>query len=348
MRVTEPGGFRPLSRQVLDKVQPPAGNLVMSFGILSVDFHSVGQPAAAVVLLWLASASWLFLAGVVALRALRERDRFVRETKVPAALTAVAGSCVLGTAFAAHGWYPVTAVLLGVGFVSWLLLLTPVLANQKPPVTGASFLPAVATQGLAVLSATLAARDGTAWLLVAAVAAWILGLGFYASTVTRFDPRQLLTGQGDHWVAGGALAISALAAAKIAEAGAVVGWFSSPQGAAGDTALAFWCLAMLWLGPLVAAEMVRPRLSCDLRRWATVFPLGMYAALSFAAGQVTGIGGISVFARAWTWVAVAVSLVVFAGLIRRIGQVLRSTGQATTPSAGSPPPTRQVRGLKPG
>ena len=45
-------------------------------------------------------------------------------------------------------------------------------------------------------------------------------------TAARFDLRELLTGQGDHWVAGGALAISALAAGKITEAAGALGHFS--------------------------------------------------------------------------------------------------------------------------
>lgn len=40
----------------------------------------------------------------------------------------------------------------------------------------------VATQGLAVLGATLAARYGAAWLLIPAVAALILGLALYIVT----------------------------------------------------------------------------------------------------------------------------------------------------------------------
>ena len=186
-----------------------------------------------------------------------------------------------------------------------------------------SFLLTVATQGLAVLAATVAVRYGAAWLLVAAVAALILGLAFYIVTVTRFALRQLLTGHGDQWVAGGALAISALAFAKITKTDDALGRLTSLHGFLDAAALVLWCLAMLWLGPLIAAEALRPRLSYDVRRWATVFPLGMYAACSFAVGQVTGITGIGVFARAWTWLAITVSLFVLAGLIRCSWQVLR-------------------------
>ena len=84
-----------------------------------------------------------------------------------------------------------------------------------------------------------------------------------------------------------------------------------------------WCLATAWLFPLIAGEVLRPRLSYDVRRWATVFPLGMYAACSFTTGQVTGISGIAGFGHVWTWVAFAVSLVVLAGLFRHGWPVLR-------------------------
>ena len=40
------------------------------------------------------------------------------------------------------------------------------------------------------------------------------------------------------------------------------------------------------------------------------------------AQPVTGITGIGVFARAWTWLAVTVSVFVFAGLLRRGWRVL--------------------------
>jgi tellurite resistance protein TehA-like permease len=294
----------------------------MGSGILCVDLSLVGQPVAASVVLWFTAATWLFLAAVLALRVLHEPGRFAREARTPGALTGVAGTAVLGTAFAAHGYYPAAAVLLGLAVTSWAALVIPVLRHRKTPEAGESFLLTVATQGLAVLGATLAARNGAAWLLIAAVAALLLGLAAYIVTVTRFAFGQLLTGHGDQWVAGGALAISVLACARITEAGDALGWPASRQEFPADVSLALWCLAMLWLGPLIAAEALRPRLGYDVRRWATVFPLGMYAACSFALGQVTGITGITVFARLWTWLAVAVSVLVLAGLVRRSWQVL--------------------------
>ena len=84
---------------------------------------------------------------------------------------------------------------------------------------------------------------------------------------------------------------------------------------------------MVWLLPLIISEAVRPRLSHDVRRWATVFLFGMYAACSFTAGQVTGVTGIISFGRVWMWVVFAVTLLVFAGLFRYICHAWRAAGR---------------------
>ncbi len=309
-------------QRVLDAVPPTAATVVMGTAIICVDLSSVGQPMVGAVLLWFAVVTWLFLAAVLGMRLLNEPDRFAPEARLPAALTGIASTCVLGSAFVVHGYYPVAAGLLGLGAAGWALLVIPVVSRWKTPRVRGSFLVAVATQGVVVLSATLAARDGVGWLLVAAVIVWILGLSAYVVALTRFDLRQLLTGRGDQWIAGGALAISALACAKIVQGIDAMGWLASLRGSLADVPLAFWCLAMLWLGPLIVAEALRPRLSYDVRRWATIFPLGMYAALSFAVGHITGIAGITDFARVWTWVAVIAGLFALAGLTRRSWQVL--------------------------
>jgi len=241
-------------------------------------------------------------------------------------MTGVAGTGVLATAFATYGWYPVAGVLLGVATLTWATVLGPVLRHWQTPTAGVSFLLTAGTEALAVPGAVLAARYDADWLLIGAVLAFGLGLVAYFATAWRFRLGQLLTEQGDEWVTGGALAISALAYVKIVAAGKAVGWLASVHGAFDFGALVLWSLAMLWLGPLVAAEVWRPRLTYDVRRWATVFPLGMYAACSFAVGETTGISGIVGFARAWSWLALVVGVLVLGGLARRIWHVLTSVG----------------------
>ena len=59
------------------------------------------------------------------------------------------------------------------------------------------------------------------------------------------------------------------------------------------------------------------------RRWSTVFPVGMYAACSFAVGAAAHASGITEFARIWVWVGLAVWLAVFGGMLARAPQLLR-------------------------
>jgi hypothetical protein len=97
----------------------------------------------------------------------------------------------------------------------------------------------------------------------------------------RLDPRELRDGAGDQWIAGGALAISALAAASI-------GVYTV------DVVLAV--AALVWLPVVLEGKLAAPRAGHHRMGWSTVFPVRMYAAMAFAVG-------FTAFARAWTWVA---------------------------------------------
>jgi tellurite resistance protein TehA-like permease len=152
----------------------------------------------------------------------------------------------------------------------------------------------------------------------------VLGLCFYGFVMSRFDPRQLGTGQGDHWITGGALAISALAAGKITAGAKALSVLGSGSGFLEDLAVVLWVLAILWLPLLLAAEVLRPRLRYDVRRWSTVFPIGMYAASSFVVGAVASADAITSFARVWVWVAAAVWTIVFVAMVRYASKVLAS------------------------
>ena len=313
----------PRMKQLLAAIPPASWAVVMGSGIVSIDLCSAHQPVLSAIMLWFAAGVWLLLAVVLGVLLACQRDRFAREASSPVSFTSVAGTAVLGTRLAMQGYHVAATALLAVSGVGWALLLIPVLRHWKTPTVGLSFVLCVATEGLAVLGATLAVSYGARWLISAAVPVLILGLAFYVFTVARFDLRELLTGHGDQWVAGGALAISALAAGNLTEGAAALGQFSQQHQALTTSTLVLWCLAIVWLFPLVTGEILRPRLTYDVRRWATVFPLGMYAACSFATGQVTGSAGIADFGHVWTWVAFTVSLLALAGLFRHGWPVLR-------------------------
>lgn len=239
----------PRLARVLDPIPPASGAVVMGAGIVSVDLYSEHQPVGSAALLWFAAGVWLFLSATVGVRLRYEPCRFAREASSPAALTGVAGTAVLGAGFAEHGYREAAAVLLAVSCLSWAVLLTPVLRRWKTPTAGVSFVLTVATQGPAVLGATLAIGYRARWLLIGALAALIAGLVIYIPTVARFDLRQLVTGRGDQWVAGGALAISALACGKVIGAADALGQFTARRGSLTTALLSLWCLAMVWLAP---------------------------------------------------------------------------------------------------
>ena len=308
----------------------------MASGVVSIDLRADHQSVLSAILLWFAAATWLFLAVVLAAPLVYQRGRFAREASSPVSLAAVAATTVLGTRLAMQGYHAAAAALLPVAGIGWAILLVPVLRHWKIPTTGISFVAGVATDGLALLGATLSAAYRAWWLLSVAALLLLLALALYVFTLARFDLRQLLLGQGDHWIAGGALAISALSAGVITEAAASLGRFSRQHQALTTSTLVLWCLAMAWLPPLIISELVRPRLSYDVRRWATVFPLGMYPACSFTVGRVTGIAGITRFGQVGTWVAVAATLIALAGLLRHV----RRAWPPRPPRAGSRRPRR--------
>ena len=248
---------------------------VMGTGIVSVDLARMGWRWPSAALLAVAGIAWLLALGT---------GELVRQ------VAGVPATCVLGARLVASA--PAVSWALGAAGLALWLYTVPRTKTPRHP-RGADFLPVVATQSLAVLGAELG--DVLRWPSLVALAG---GLALYARIAARFAPRELVDGDGDQWVAGGALAISALACATLAAA-----W------GAPDTlqiaSVALWAAALAWLPPLVAGEAARPRAGSVQARWATVFPLGMYAAMTFAVASVAGAPSLHPAASAWTVAALA-------------------------------------------
>lgn len=309
--------------RITDAIPPAAGAVVMGTGIVSVGFALDNQGAISIVLLVLTAVIWLLLAGLLPARALLDAERFRTDIRHPTALTSIAGTAVLGTRLTVAGWSWAGIGLLVIALTTWLILLWPVLGHWTTPTVGVSLLLTVSTESLAVLAATLAAREHTPWLLDAALAPLLLGLAFYVFVIVSFDLRQLAVGPGDHWITGGALAISTLAAGRITLGVHSLHELTGLAGTLKTISIVLWALTIAWLPALLAAEALRPRLGYHARRWSTVFPVGMYAACSFVVGTTAHASGISGFARIWVWVGLAVWLTVFIGMLARAPQLIR-------------------------
>ena len=65
-------------------------------------------------------------------------------------------------------------------------------------------------------------------------------------------------------------------------------------------------LDLAWCVVLPAAEVARPRLRYDMRRWATAFPLGMTAAATLSVAAAVGAGWPREPGQVLVWVAPAV------------------------------------------
>lgn len=287
----------------------------MATGIVSVGLHLTGDETLSRVFLWPACVAWVALAADFLVRLLMQRQRWVAAAESPGALTAVAATAVLGTRFSALGRQTLAEVLLVVAVVLWPVLLFLVVGHWKRRMPGAVFLCCVATQGPAVLAATLAAAETTAWLARAALVLFWLGLVLYVLALRHFDRRQVFEAAGDQWIAGGALGISALAGAKLlsADSARLYLWNDDDRGVLRNVTVALLVLDLALCVVLLAAEVARPRLRYDIRRWATVFPLGMTGAATLSVAAALGIGSLKGLGRVLVWGAVAAWLVVAAG-----------------------------------
>ncbi|WP_306363568.1 hypothetical protein [Nocardia sp. CC227C] len=87
---------------------------------------------------------------------------------------------------------------------------------------------------------------------------------------------------------------------------------------------------------MAVAEVVRPRPRHDIRRWATVFPLGMTTVATLTGGAVLGLEPLHTVGRVLCAVAVIAWLVTFTGLLAdRLGSSARSPSVRVTRWPGS-------------
>lgn len=298
----------------------------MATGILSVGLDLTGHDALSLATLAMAGLAWLALAASFAVGLVRERERWFAAAATPGALTAVAATAVLGTRVSVLGRHTLAEALLALAALLWPVLLVPVVRHWRRGMPGAVFLCCVATQGLAVLGAVLARAEGAAWLAHAALVLCWLGLVFYCVALALFDPRQVAEGAGDQWVAGGALAVSALAGANLlaADTGRLYLWNVDDTHVLRVVTVVLWVLDLAWYAVLLVAEVRWPRPRYDTRRWATVFPMGMTAASTLSVADALDLPSLQGPGEVLLWVAVAAWLVVAAGAVASVGAALRS------------------------
>ncbi|MCX4988982.1 MULTISPECIES: tellurite resistance/C4-dicarboxylate transporter family protein [unclassified Streptomyces] len=304
---------------------PAAGAAVLATGIISVGLQLTGYETLSRIALVLASLAWLGLAAEFAARLVRDREQWMRQAGTPAGLTAVAATTVLGTRFSALGWQGLAEALLALSAALWPVLLLAVVRHRRRRMTGGVFLVCVATQGLSVLGSTIATAVGTDWLAHAALVLFWLGIVLYGVSFAHFDLWEVKRGAGDHWVAGGALAISALAGARLVAAhhASPYLWNDDDQGVLRATTGALLVLDLTCYCVLLVTEAVWPRLRYDVLRWSTVFPMGMTAVSTLSVAAALGVFWLKGPGQVLLWFAVAAWLAVAAGSVLAVRSAAR-------------------------
>jgi len=317
--------------------------LVMASGIVSIACHLLDYPTISLALLVVAAISYIVLIVLNTWRLLAHRDAmaadFADVQRSFGFFTFVAGTGVLGTRLAFAGWWATAAILLGVAGISWLILgyvipVVAVLGKSERPVTqwanGLWFVLIVGAQSVAVLAATLEPvfDEARNFLAITAVFAWSLGLILYVAIAVfvalrlmtfPLDPREF---NPPYWVSMGAVAITVLAAARIAEMSSAP-MVDATRGLVAGIAVLMWCFATWLIPPLFGVGIWRHAihrvpLKYEPTLWSIVFPLGMYSVAGIYLGRVNKLPIVETIGSWWVWVAITAWVLAFVAMVYTI------------------------------
>lgn len=331
----------------LAELHPAYFALAMATGIVAISCHLFGLRHFAVVLSWINLVVYPALWVLYITRAVLFSDRAVADWwdhgRAPGYFTVVAATGVLGTQvmllhdgrLAAQILWWVCVGLWAVCTYTVFTLLT--IAEKKPTleegINGGWLVAVVATQSVCVLGCTLKgavlgpeASDVALFVLMSfwlgggMLYLWIISLIFYRYMFFCFSPSDLMP---PYWINMGAVAISALAGALLAET------------AEGSTLLAplrpfilgltmmYWATATWWIPMLLVLGVWRHcvrkvLLSYDPLYWGLVFPVGMYSVCTFRLADALDASFLLWIARIFVIAATVVWLLTFLGLAGRL------------------------------
>ncbi|WP_413544363.1 tellurite resistance/C4-dicarboxylate transporter family protein [Citricoccus nitrophenolicus] len=320
----------PQRRLTPEHLSPGYFAFVMGTGILSIGASQRGWALLSTVFLAVAVVGLAVLVGLNVWRFLAFREALGRDLRDPAqaflSFTFVAAVNVVASALAGFGAFGASSALLVVGSVSWLVLgyaipWAAVLGRVERPVTSAAngtwFICVVASQSVALVSATLEPQlpEAREVLAVLAVFAWSVGLALYVAVAIlvayrmlafALEPEDLTPA---YWVSMGALAITIVAGSRIVEMHSTP-MVDAVRGLVAGVAVVLWCFAT-WLIPALAAGGIwrhvvkRVPLAYDSTWWSIVFPLGMYAVAGMYLGRADRLPIVAWIGEQWIWIGMA-------------------------------------------
>ncbi|MBE9608749.1 tellurite resistance/C4-dicarboxylate transporter family protein [Chitinilyticum piscinae] len=337
------------SKYSLRNLHPGNFAIVMASGILSSGFTTLGQPLLAELFYFFTLCSGCTLLALIVLRLLRHlpavRQDLLNPRLVFGYFTLVATTDIVGILLHARGH---TSLALGcwtMAFVVWCSLLYLAFSvltfvsheHNVNIVHGGWLITIVGTQSLVLLGARIAPDLGqwANFMLVEIHMLWGLGLVFYGIFVTLFCYRIFfLTLQPQDvsplfGVIMGAAAISANAGTSLLQVPAGLPFLREQHAFINGVTMMCWAWATWWLPMLLLFAVwkhvaKRLPLAYEPVLWSFVFPLGMYAVASARLGLAAEFPPLQLIATLMIWIACAVWLAVFAGLVHRLSSLLRA------------------------
>lgn len=353
-----------LAGRALSTLDPGYFAWVMASGIVSVGTGLLGYAVLSRVVLGFTVAAFVALTLAYAARVVLYWASFRQSLRDPATamayFTVVAGTDVLATRLSMAGHPLPTLVLGGAASVVWLALTyglpcSIVVAAKRPvlgEINGTWLIWVVGTQSLSIVAsaASATARPGPLreQLPAVAISLWGVGVMLYIILIVTIFLRLLLVEVTPaemgpaYWIAMGATAISARAAAGILvlHGPGTAALVASLRPFLLGFSVVLWAFGTWWVPLLVLFGFWRYlgrgySKAYEPRLWSVVFPLGMYTVASWSLGRAGGFGFMVAVARAWVWVGVAAWAAVMLAMAMALAKALSRHRRKPAAPAGA-------------
>lgn len=323
----------------------------MATGIVSLAAWYCGWKISANLLLYFNIFAFILLLALNIWRLLRYRRAVLADFRNPQTnpgfLTFVAAACVLGSQLniilKTSLW---DEILFFGALTAWIFLIYSffiviMLNREKPSVRkyihGSWLLTVVSTQSLTILGTLIAPRlpiQPQHQYLISLLLFLCGGIFYFVIIVFiifRMSFLRLKAGEFEpsYWINMGALAISTLAGALLLTHSDNAVFLQKLFPFIAGCTLGFWAFATWWIPVIVILDywqyvLRRIPLTYNSQNWDIVFPLGMYTVASIEMIKVLDLPSLSGFPAVFSYLAFAVWVLVFAGMIKKLsGSITR-------------------------
>ena len=331
-------------RDELKTLHPAYFAMVMATGIVSIAAQVHGVPMIPTVLLWLNALFLTALVAATVTRILRYPHAFAADIQSHSRgvgfFTTVAATAVFGAqlvlliddaAVAAVFWIAAVALWAVVTYGELAVLtVKPDKPSLAEGLNGGWLVSVVAAQSVVVLTVLIAAAGIFAglqrpllfmalvlWLGAGALYLWIMTLIFYRYTFAHMAPEDLTP---PYWINMGAVAISTLAGATLAEHAPLSPVISEMVPFVKGFSLFFWAIATWWIPMLVVLGiwlylMRGVPFAYDPLYWGGVFPLGMYSVATYQLTKIVEAPFLLRLSQAFMLITLAAWLATLLGFL---------------------------------